>query len=301
MTNKGLLIERPILALPREFNTSLLPLNCCVAERATDHIFMTHTSVEEMYPQVLALPLRGVPGQDARLQVYQACRVVTVDIALFGQTDPSTPDVDMRRIYADMSPQQFLGGYFRRTISLYVMEHLPVSPVLFSVLEMYPGWSYFPSTKAVPDTNDFVGVFVDTTGIRPDCELSSYTIVRIRCSNNKHYLLRFYPIPLANGPYIHVLERTGLDWDVGILSDDPGDPVLKRILRATPGSELSTTFIGPCPTVSDDGYVRVGLEVIERPIVGGAGGTFSLTIRCGGQEEPPTKEMDQSAAKTLQP
>lgn len=301
MTNKGLLIERPILALPREFNTSLLPLNCCVADRAEDHIMRSHTKVEEIYLQVLALPLRGVLSQDARLQVYQACRVVMVDITVFDQTDPSVPAVDRTRIYADISPHGYFVGPPRRTISLYVMERLPVSPLSFSILEVYPGWSYFPNSNAILNTNDLVGVFVDNSSIELDNELTLYTIIRIRCSNNKNYLLRFYPVPPEDGPYVYFFQRTGLDWRVGILSDDPGDLVLRRILRATPGSELSTTFMGPCPTISDDGYVKVGLEVIERPGLGGVGGKFSLTIRCGGQEESPTKEMDQSAAKVLRP
>jgi len=83
LINKGLLVERPILALPSEFNISLLPLNCCVVERWKDRVFTTHTTVEDLYPQVLALRLGGVLSQDARLEAYTTCRVIPVDFAIF--------------------------------------------------------------------------------------------------------------------------------------------------------------------------------------------------------------------------
>jgi len=69
MTNKGLLIQRPILALPQEFNTWLMLINCCVAKRVRHTWIMTHVSVEHIYPRILALPLRGSFEQDGRLQV----------------------------------------------------------------------------------------------------------------------------------------------------------------------------------------------------------------------------------------
>jgi hypothetical protein len=90
-----------------------------------------------------------------------------------------------------------------------------------------------------------------------------------------------------------------MEWGVGILPDDPEEPVLHRILCANPGSDLSTAFTGPCPTVSDDGYVKVELEVFERPVLGGFGfaGKFSLTIRCGDQGMSPTNATDQNSVE----
>jgi len=91
-----------------------------------------------------------------------------------------------------------------------------------------------------------------------------------------------------------------MEWAVGILLHEPGD-LLERILSAAPRSELSTTSIGPYPTVSDDGYVKFRLEVIERPSWGAIGGQFSLTICCGGQGESTTKETSQNTARVSQP
>ena len=103
LTNKGLLVERPILTLPSEFNTSLLPLNCCVAERWKDRVFTMHTTVEDLYPQVLALRLGGVLSQDARLEAYTTCRVIPVDFTMFQRTPPGLLNTKIERIYVDMS------------------------------------------------------------------------------------------------------------------------------------------------------------------------------------------------------
>ena len=86
-----------------------------------------------------------------------------------------------------------------------------------------------------------------------------------------------------------------MDVGVGILPDDPQESVLRRILCATPWDELSTTFTGPRPLVSDDAYVRVELEVVEWPAFGRYGGKLILRIFCGDQGMGPTNATDQSS------
>jgi len=65
---------------------------------------------------------------------------------------------------------------------------------------MYPGWDYFPNTKAIPGTNDAVGHFVENDKIvLANIQPPSYALIRIGCSNNRNDLLRFYPVTPKDG------------------------------------------------------------------------------------------------------
>ncbi|KAK4445787.1 heterokaryon incompatibility protein-domain-containing protein [Podospora aff. communis PSN243] len=256
LTNKGLLVERPLLVLPRPFNTVLVPLNCCVSDNSS---------------QIVALPLRGEPSEGTQLQVDPSSRPVLVDSKFFeSQTSHHT------RLYIDTSIREF--SLVLPQISVKVHSRHSASPDSdFHLAEVHPSW-FVLDRMSNSRTNFFIRGF---SGMVDGQHHNMHALVRLKCPNNQSYLLHFVhalrPVP----------EGQESTWAAGVMSMGQEDSAVKHIFKtADAGGFPPESASGPkaaWPSVSIDGYLRLDLAAVSE-----RHGRFrdwqkqwTLTIHCG--------------------
>lgn len=117
LTNKGLLIETSLVALPAPFNTVLLPLNCSLSTTSS---------------HVLALPLRVVVSHNKKLQVDPSSRPVLLETSLLRYQSTAT------KTYIDTSVRMSTAVLPQLWIK--IQDHSSFKMCDFRVIEVFPSW-----------------------------------------------------------------------------------------------------------------------------------------------------------------
>jgi hypothetical protein len=268
MTNKGLLIERPLLVLPAPFYTALVPLNCFVQEAGC--------------PQILALPLQGSFSRplrgdeacdEAQMVMDYSCCPVPIDVYHI-KGDPVKT-----KIYICNRPATN-SRWWRGDMRIQV--NIQETSSGMSAKGVYPTWFISPSLSR-RDTKS--GVYLLSTrwaaaaGL-PGPEPPAHALVDLACPNGQRYMVHLVQSLTSMPPYLSfaagVSKRYPEDTDTAV--DDILD--LEKEGQFVP--EISHAL---WPTTSDDGYVRLELsgpgDGLPEFVPSSSPWTLKIHVSCG--------------------
>ncbi|KAK0647095.1 heterokaryon incompatibility protein-domain-containing protein [Cercophora newfieldiana] len=232
LTNKGLLIKRPLLVLPAPFNSVLVPLNCFPLASPT---------------QIFALPLRGTPSEDTQLWFGRSSLPILVDASFFAQRRS-----EETRLYIPTSPSEV---FTIDNIINYIHGRIQwplLSQTSFRITEVHP-----PSLIVLRGGAD--GEFYVWSGDDSGQARTLHGILRVACPNGKDYAVHF----------VHVLKETDQgeeEWTcrVGVTDLEQGSSLVPHMFSIAAAGLSSTDFGVMWPTLSSDGYLRLEFdEVLE--------------------------------------
>lgn len=247
LTNKGLLIERPLLVLPYPFNTALVALNCSISAES---------------PQIIALPLRGDTSEDAQLQVNPSGRPLLVDASFFDHKK-----LTKTRLYIDTSIRDVKTVLPRLFVRVQGRSRQPKGN--FRITEVHTTW--FILMRVFNWNTGFI--VSSMNGTCGDQKNNMHVLFRVECPNGRSYLLHSVHSGIPGG-----LERT---WTAGVMRLGQDDSVVQHIFSTAAAGGFSAESGVAWPRLSGDSYLRLVLDG-PRPC---SHYPWILTIHCGEQEQ----------------